>query len=157
VAVVRWIFQQFEEQKSETAIARELNRRAILTSTGKPWNRSLIGRLLRNENYVGDLVFNRRSFKLRESQAYNPPHLWIRSEGCIEPIVGHDVFSRAKKIIEERRVSLPEEEMLARLHRTLLKEGRLSPAIIDRTVGLPCTASYMHHFGSLRNVYRLIG
>jgi len=157
VAIVKWIFQQFERQKSETAIARELNRRAILTSTGKPWNRALIGRLLRNENYVGNLVFNRRSYKLRESQIYNPPHLWIRSEGCIEPIIGRDVFLRAKKIIEERRVSLSKEEMLARLRRTLMKEGRLSPAIIDRTVGLPCTASYIQHFGSLRDVYRLIG
>jgi len=29
IAVVRWIFQQFGQQKSETAIARELNRREI--------------------------------------------------------------------------------------------------------------------------------
>jgi DNA invertase Pin-like site-specific DNA recombinase len=157
VAVVNWIFEQFERQKSETAIARELNRRAVLTSTGKPWNRGLIGRLLRNENYVGNLVFNRRSYKLRETQVYNPAHLWVRSEGCIEPIVERDVFLRAKKIIEERRVILSEEEMLARLRRTLMKTGRLSPAIIDRTVGLPCTATYMQHFGSLRSIYRLIG
>jgi len=47
--------------------------------------------------------------------------------------------------------------MLARLRRTLMKAGRLSCAIIDRTVGLPCTATYMQHFGSLRNVYRPIG
>jgi len=38
-----------------------------------------------------------------------------------------------------------------------MKKGRLSPAIINRTVGLPCTATYRHHFGTLRNVYRLIG
>jgi DNA invertase Pin-like site-specific DNA recombinase len=157
VAIVQWIFQQFELRKSETAIARELNRKAIPTSTGRQWNRTLISRLLRNENYVGSLVFNRRSRKLRDAVVYNPPELWIRSEGCIEPIVERDVFLRAKKIMEERRVSLPEEEMLARLRRTLLKKGRLSPAIIDRTIGLPCTKSYIDHFGSLRNAYRLIG
>jgi hypothetical protein len=72
-------------------------------------------------------------------------------------MVEPDVFLRAKKVIENRRVDLPEEEMLARLRRTLMKEGRLSPAIIDRTVGLPCTQTFMQHFGSLRNVYRLIG
>ena len=38
-----------------------------------------------------------------------------------------------------------------------MKERKLSPAIIDRTVGLPCTATYRQNFGSLRNVYRLIG
>jgi DNA invertase Pin-like site-specific DNA recombinase len=157
VAIVRWIFQEFLRRKSETDIARQLNRKAIPTSTGQPWNRALIGRLLRNENYVGNLVFNRRSRKLREKTIYNQPDVWIRSEDCIEPIIERTVFLRARKIIEERRVELPEEVMLARLRRTLMKERRLSPAIIDRTVGLPCTATYMQHFGSLRNVYRLIG
>lgn len=38
VAVVRWIFEQFEKKKSETAIAGELNRRAVVSSTGRPWN-----------------------------------------------------------------------------------------------------------------------
>jgi DNA invertase Pin-like site-specific DNA recombinase len=156
-AIVRWIFEQFLRQKSETALARELNRMAVPTSTGRPWNRALIGRLLRNENYIGNLVYNRRSFKLRERRKYNPPELWIRSEGCVEPIIERDLFLRARKIIEERRVELSEEEMLARLRRTLMKKGKLSPAIINDTVGLPCVATYMQHFGSLQNVYRLIG
>jgi hypothetical protein len=47
--------------------------------------------------------------------------------------------------------------MLTRLRKTLMKRRKLSPAIIDDTVGLPCTATYMNRFGSLRNVYRLIG
>jgi DNA invertase Pin-like site-specific DNA recombinase len=156
-AVVRWIFEQFVQRRSETAIARELNRKTIPTNTGRPWNRALIGRLLRNENYIGNLVYNRRSRKLRENNVYNAPKLWVRSEGCIEPIVDRDVFRRVQKIMEERRVSLSEEEMLARLRRTLMKEGRLSPAIIDGTIGLPCTKSYLDHFGSLRNAYKLIG
>jgi len=157
VAVVRWIFRQFEQQKSETAIADELNRKAIPTSTGRPWNRALIGRLLRNENYVGSLVFNRRSRKLRDASVYNPPDLWIRCEGCIQPIVERDVFLRARKIMVERRVQVSEEQMLVRLRRTLLKTGKLSPAIINETVGLPCAKTYMDHFGTLREAYRLIG
>src|ERR1700732_5544986 len=47
--------------------------------------------------------------------------------------------------------------MLARLRRTLMKEGRLSPAIINKTLGLPCHHVYIAHFGSIRNAYRLIG
>lgn len=88
---------------------------------------------------------------------YNPPDRWVRSESCFEPIIERQVFMRAKKIIEERRTCLPEEQMLVRLRRTLMKKGRLSPAIIDGTIGLPCTSTYMRRFGSLRNVYRLIG
>jgi len=59
--------------------------------------------------------------------------------------------------VEERRVQLPEDEMLARLRATLKRRGRLSSAIINDTVGLPCTATYMEHFGTIRNAYRLIG
>jgi hypothetical protein len=37
-----------------------------------------------------------------------------------------------------------------------MKVGHLNPAIIDRTVDLPCTQTFRQHFGTLRNVYRLI-
>lgn len=157
VAVVRWIFQQFLELKSETAIARELNRKAIPTNSQEPWNRAHIGRILRNENYIGNLIYNRQSCKLREKKVNNPPDAWIRSEGCIEPIIQSDVFLRAQKTIKERRVNIAEAEMLTRLRRTLMKRGRLSPAIINETVGLPCVKTYMDHFGSIREAYRLIG
>jgi DNA invertase Pin-like site-specific DNA recombinase len=157
VAVVQWIFHRFLEVRSEKAVARELNRKGTPTRTGERWRGSYIGRILKNENYVGNLLYNRRSKKLGGPPVYNPPNVWIRSERCIEPIVGLGVFLAAKKIIEERRVDLSEEEMLARLRRTLMKEGRLSPAIINKTVGLPCHQVYINHFGSLRNAYRLIG
>src|ERR1700682_2789793 len=157
VAVVQWIFHQFLEVKSEKAIARELNRQGIPTRNGERWRGPFVTRILKNENYVGNLIYNRRSQKLRGDPVYNPPNLWVRSEGCIEPIIGLDVFLATKKVIEERRVDLSEEEMLARLRRTLMKEGRLSPAIINKTIGLPCHQVYIAHFGSLRNAYRLIG
>ncbi|MDA9479691.1 hypothetical protein XI03_35415 [Bradyrhizobium sp. CCBAU 65884] len=54
-----------------------------------------------------------------------------------EPIIEREVFLKANKIIEERRVDLAEGEMIARLRKTLLKEGRLSSAIIDSTSAFP--------------------
>lgn len=158
VAVVRWIFERFLEGRSETTIACELSRQALPTSTGSRWTRAAVNRVLRNENYIGNLTFNRRSRKLRRTSSINnPPELWITSQGCIEPIIDREVFIKANKIIEERRVDITREEMLARLRRTLLNEGRLSPAIIDETIGIPCVSTYRTHFGSIRNVYRLIG
>jgi len=157
VAIVQWIFNRFLEVRSEKAIARELNRHGMPSSTGGRWRGPLITRILKNENYVGNLVYNRRSRKLRGDCVNNPPNVWVRSEGCVEPTVGLDVFLAAKKIIQERRVDLPEHEMLVRLRRTLMKEGRLSPTIINKTVGLPCHHVYIAHFGSIRNAYKLIG
>lgn len=157
IAVVRWIFQEFLERKSETSIARDLNRKGIPANTGTRWDRSAVGRVLRNENYIGNIVYNRRSFKLREKQVQNPPELWVRSEGCIEPIIPRETFLQVQKIFSLRRIEVSEPEMLMRLRKTLAKRGKLSPAIINGTPGLPCTATYMQHFGSLREVYRLVG
>jgi hypothetical protein len=67
------------------------------------------------------------------------------------------VFLRVQKIMRERRVDISEEEMLSRLRRVLIKRGKLRVSIIEETVGLPCYRTYLQHFGSLRNVYRLIG
>jgi DNA invertase Pin-like site-specific DNA recombinase len=157
VTVVKWIFRRFLDVKSEKAIARELNLHGIPAKDGQKWRGPLVTRILKNENYVGNIIYNRRSAKLRGKHVYNPPSAWIRGDGCIEAIIERDIFLAARKIIEERRVDLSEEEMLARLRQTLIKEGRLSPAIITKTVGLPSCHVYMDHFGSLRNAYKLIG
>src|SRR5467141_1536024 len=58
VAVVQWIFYRFLKVKSEKAIARELNRQGIPTSNGGRWRGPFVTRILRNENYVGNLIYN---------------------------------------------------------------------------------------------------
>ncbi|MCK1721244.1 recombinase family protein [Bradyrhizobium sp. 141] len=157
VAIVRWIFTRFLEVKCETVVAWELNKNAVPNRTAKPWTRVMVGAILRDETYIGNLVFNRRSWKLRQTRTYNPPDQWIRAEGCLEPIVDRDLFLKANKFISERRVDLSEEEMIVRLRRTLLQNGRLSISIIEHTPGLPCVATCQTHFGSIRNLYRLLG
>jgi DNA invertase Pin-like site-specific DNA recombinase len=157
IAAVKWIFQRFLEIRSETVIAWELNKKRLVSSSGMPWTRAAVGVVLKNESYIGNLIFNRKSQKLRQTAVRNPPEQWIRSEGCIEPIIDREVFFKVRKIIEDRRVDLSEEEMLVRLRKTLLREGRLTPAIIDRTPGLPCSATCQTHFGNFRNLYRLLG
>lgn len=157
VDVVRWIFQQCLNKKSDEKIARELNRKAIPTGIGRPWNRGLVCRMLRNENYVGNIVYNRQSTKLGTRKISNSSDKWVRGERCIETIVDPNVFERVQSILQDRRVEIAEGEMLSRLRRTLLKRGRLSMAIINDTSGLPHADTLIRHFGSLRNAYSLIG
>ena len=156
-AVIRWIFEEFVHGKSQAEIIRELNMRGVPAKNGVPWSSNLMRALLRNEAYIGNLVWNRASQKLGAKTTNNPTDLWIRSEGCVEPIIERDLFIRAKKILDDYRVNIPEEEMLARLRKVLMKKGSLSAAIINRTPGLPCSATYLKHFGTLQNIYRLIG
>ena len=157
VAIVRWIFQQTLEGRTQKDIARELNRKGISANSRRPWSGNRIGGILQNECYIGNIIWNRCSRKLRGNGVRNPPTLWARCDGCIEPIIDRGVFLRVQKIIKERRVSLSYEETLKRLRITLMKRRKLSAQIIEETVGLPCTSIIMRHFGSLREAYRLVG
>jgi hypothetical protein len=113
--------------------------------------------LLRNEAYIGTYIYNRDTEKLGAKRTHNPQELWIRSEGALEPIVRRDVFLRARKAMEERHICISEEEMLRRLRKVLMKKGALSKTIIEATPGLRSVSTYLVHFGTLRNIYRLIG
>ncbi len=155
--VVKWIFEQYLLNRTQASIARELNERGVLTNKGGPWHRNAISVLLRNEAYIGTFIYNRDTEKLGAKRVHNPEDLWVRSEGAIEPIVQRDVFLRAKKELEKRHIRISEEEMLVRLRKVLAKKGKLSAEIIDTTPGLPSTSAYLVHFGSIKNIYRLIG
>jgi DNA invertase Pin-like site-specific DNA recombinase len=156
IEVVRRIFNRFLKLKSEKAIARELNQEGI-RCRDKPWRGPTITRLLRNENYIGNIVYNRHSKKLRGELVNNPPNLWVRAERCFEPIIQREIFNEVQKTIRERRVDISEDEMLVRLKQTLQHEGRLTPAIINAAVELPSAHTFIDHFGTLRNAYQLIG
>ena len=110
------------------------------------------------ETFIGNLVYNRKTKKLGTKMVNNPSTLWIRTEGCVEPIIDRDLFFRVREIRKRHRFELAEEEMLVRLRKLWMKKGRLtSEKIIDDAAGLPCNDCYYRHFGSLRNAYRLIG
>jgi DNA invertase Pin-like site-specific DNA recombinase len=155
---VRRIFHLFVvEQQPDGKIARLLNRQNVANQHGRAWTADMIHRILRNENYVGNLVHNRTSRRLGQTQVRNPDHLWVRHEGVIDPIVDPKIFARAQKIMGDRYISIPDEQMLVRLRITLAKKGRLTSSIINNTPGLPSASSYIKHFGSLRKAFDLIG
>lgn len=156
-AEIRQIFDRFVEGSSQADIIRDLNRRGMLTRGGLPWSSTKMGALLRNEAYVGNMVWNRYSDRLGARRTKNPEGHWIRSDGCIEPIVDRETFLKAQKILNESRAYLSEEEMLRRLRKVLAKEGSLSMEIIDSAPGLPSSSTYAKHFGTLQGAYRLIG
>jgi DNA invertase Pin-like site-specific DNA recombinase len=155
--VVSWIFEEYLGGKPQSAIRRELNRRGVAAKGGRPWSKHAVGSLLRNETYIGNLVYNRYSEKLGAKRTLNPTNLWVRSEGCVEPIIDRDIFQRVQKILDSWRTKIPEQEMLARLRKLLMQKGKLSTSIINAAPGLPHSSTYLGHFGSLQNLYRLIG
>ncbi|AWL98050.2 recombinase family protein [Bradyrhizobium ottawaense] len=158
IAIVRWIFESFVRGKGETDIARELNARGAVNHCGVPWNLQMIGRILRNENYIGNTVYYRTSSYLRQRRVINGKAKWIRKEGALEQIVPRNVFDDAQRIIERRvRQHLSSDLLLKKLRVLQLRLGTLSADAINRAKGMPCASIYERRFGSLRKAYELIG
>jgi DNA invertase Pin-like site-specific DNA recombinase len=155
--VVSWIFEEYLRGKPQSEIRRELNRRGVVAKGGRPWSKHAVALLLRNETYIGNLVYNRYSEKLGAIRTRNPTNLWVRSEGCVEPVIDRDVFQRVQKIMDSWRTQISEKEMLARLRKLVMQKGKLSASIINAAPSLPHSSTYLAHFGTLLDVYRLIG
>jgi DNA invertase Pin-like site-specific DNA recombinase len=157
-AIVRWIFHRFVlERQSDAEIARQLNRAGVANHNGRPWAPEMIHRILKNENYVGNLVYNRTSRRLGQKLVNNPHHLWVRRKAVIDPVVDQNLFARAQKIMAERYLSLPDDQMLLRLRILLHRKGKLSLRIVENAAGAPSVTSYIKRFGSLRKAYARVG
>ncbi|MEP4035880.1 recombinase family protein [Pseudophaeobacter sp.] len=158
VAIVLDIFRTFvKDRKSEVEIAEHLNSLGIPTDLGRAWTRGTVHQILINEKYIGNNVWNRRSFKLKKHRVQNDPDIWIRAEGAFEVIVDPELFAAAGDIIGARSERLTDDEMLAALKGILQVQGYLSGLVIDEADALPSSGSYRTRFGSLLRAYQLVG
>lgn len=166
IETVRSIFSMFvRERRNERQITDALNARGLDNGLGRKWDHNVIGRMLRNEKYVGNLIWNRSSFKLQQVHVKNDPELWIRVDGAIEPIIDQPLFDAAQAIFKSRgRFSsagrprdLTNDEMLTALKDLWRKHGYLIRALVDRTVTLPSSTIYDRRFGSLKRALQIVG
>jgi len=156
--LVRRIYRLFVTTgMTEAAIANLLNSEGVVTDLGRPWIRATVHQVLTNEKYIGNNVFNRVSFKLKERRVHNPPDQWVRADGVFEPLVQHDTFFRAREIILARSHRLSDEELLAKLRALLEQRGAISGLVIDERPEMPSSSAYRFRFGSLLRAYQLIG
>lgn len=158
VETVRWIYRAFtEDGLRESEIAARLNTRGVKTDLGRDWTRGTIHTILTNEKYIGNNVFNRRSYKLKKRRVENDPDMWVRADGVFQAIIEPRYFYTAQGIIRERNRRFSDDEMLARLRALRNREGWLSGILIDETDDMPSSAAYAHRFGGLTQAYKLIG
>ncbi len=158
VETVRSMYRHFVDGgRVESEIARQLNEEGIKTDLGQPWTRATAHQVLTNEKYIGNNVYNRRSFKLKKQRVANDPEMWIRADGAFEGIVDQQMFFTAQGMIRERNRRFSDEEMLDRLKRLFERHGYLSGLIIDETESMPTSGSYQRRFGSLIRAYELVG
>lgn len=118
IDIIKWIYEMFVvESWSERQIADDLNRRGVTTDLDRPWNRSTIQQILTNQKYIGNNVFNRQSFKLKEKRVKNPENEWIVNEGAFEAVVDIEYFYNAQIIFQDRRKRYSNEDLLQKTER----------------------------------------
>ncbi|MGT2501212.1 recombinase family protein [Bradyrhizobium guangxiense] len=117
----------------------------------------MIRNILSNEAYIGNSVYNRKSYKLKQVMKKNPPEEWIRATGLYEPIIDRSIFQKAQLLLKEQYVSLSDEQLLKKLREALAVNGKLSVGIMAAMDGMPSAGLYAYRFGSLREAFRLVG
>lgn len=158
VATVRWIYRSFtEEGLNESQIAARLNMQGLKTDLEREWTRGVVHTILTNEKYIGNNVFNRRSFKLKKRRVENTPEMWVRADGVFDAIIEPQYFFAAQGIIHARCKRFSNDEMLVKLRDLHEKQGWLSGILIDETEDMPSSSVYAHRFGGLTQAYKLIG
>lgn len=156
--IVREIYRRFTEQsQNELEIAEMLNGRGVPTERGTRWTRGAVHQILINEKYIGNNVWARTSFKLKQRHVINRPDDWVRYDGAFDAIVDKDQFHKAQRIIASRATSLSDEQMLDILRKILAQNQMLTGLIIDEFEAAPSSSSYRSRFGSLLRAYSLVG
>jgi DNA invertase Pin-like site-specific DNA recombinase len=147
--VVVRIFDEFVNQgQSERQIAKSLNREGVLSPGGMGWSRSSVRHILQNEKYVGTIVYNRTTQKLKTPRRENPQEKWVKTPDAFEGIIEVETFLKAQAIYQRRREKYESETMLAGLRRVFEDNEFYRPSLL-RSAELPTAACYGQKFGSL--------
>jgi DNA invertase Pin-like site-specific DNA recombinase len=156
VEIVRRIFSAFVEgRKSVRLITWGLNELQIPNALGNPWSTRNVADILTNERYIGNIIFNRTSFKLQQKRVVNPPEMWVRRDNAFEPIVSPETFAAAQMLIDQRRRLRSEQQKLSRLKAAQREKERLSEEIRAATRDARRPKPFEERFGSLGTAHRM--
>ena len=159
IETIRRIFREFTEGgRPEQTIADGLNGDGITSPRGGAWDSGKIRHVLTYELYMGTLVYNRTTSKLKTPTKVNPPEKWVRTPGAFEPIVDKDVFGRAQRIFEDRALTHTPEFLIQRLREVWHEHGLVRPSLLRADGQAPSAGTYAKRFSSLdaacQRVYR---
>ncbi len=96
--VVRDIFESYERGLGLNSLAQKMNSSGVSPSRGRHWSKSQIHYMLRNRVYVGDRIYNKRSYKGyrrgERGEMFNAKAEWVTKTDAHDPIVDRDIFER---------------------------------------------------------------
>lgn len=158
VQTVRWIFKQVAHKGAKpTWIARSLNERGVPSRRKVEWTDQNVRGILQNEKYIGNLVFNKVSVKLKGPTVRNEPDRWVRTDGAFAGIVDPELFWEAHRVMATWPQRITNATAIAMLKDVYERHGTLSAVLINQTAGMPGSVFYEHRFGGLIQAYALVG
>ena len=150
VAIVQRIFHEFTELGySEHRIAEGLNADGIPSPGGLRWTAGMVVDRLRNEKYVGTIIYNQTSQKLKSPCRRNPPDKWVRTPGAFEGIISVEQFAQAQQKLEQRRLKYEVHFMLDQLQGLFQRFGIVRSSLFRLGEQVPAAGTYASKFGSL--------
>lgn len=132
IAVVRRIFDECATREHQPLeIARGLNGDGIPAPGGGEWTYFKVRRVLTNELYIGTIVYNKTTKRLRSPARNVPRKDWIRTPAAFPPLISRPVFDRAQALVAQwRRQRLPETK-LENVGIAYREVGTLSKGILE--------------------------
>ena len=157
VSVVRRIFDEFVRRgRSTLQIADGLNRDRIESPGRRTWDGSKVRRILFNELYIGTIVYNKTTQRLKTPTHRNPIASWIKTGSAFGSLVDPTLFEEARQILARMSLRYTPDFMLEQLHRLLDEHGSLWPSLIRSDKLAPAPATYSKHFRSLDSAYQRV-
>ena len=99
--IIQRIFRMSLEGEGAKEIASTLNAEGIRTKCGNTWTKHRIQYVLRNEVYIGNLIWN-RSKTVNGLVVLKAEAEVIRVIGCHSPIIDNETFDKVQALIDER-------------------------------------------------------
>lgn len=157
VSVVQRIFREFTETvRSLRDIAAGLNRDGLLSPGGGDWDGGKVRRILINELYVGTMVYNKTTQKLKTPTRHNPPQEWIRTNGAFDPVVEQALFDQTQRLLAQAALRFTPEFMLEQLERIVRTHDFFRPSLVRADAAAPSPTTYGKHFASLDAAYQRV-
>ena len=159
VAIVKRIFRAFTQgRKSTKQIADMLNAEGAPSPGDADWTPSSVRSILTNELYIGTMVYNKTTQRLKSPSRSNPHEDWVRTANAFPAIIEHNVFHNAQEIMarmqEERARKYSEADMVGRLRGVYERYGTVRPSLIAHESGMVCAGTYAQRFGGITGAYQ---
>ena len=157
VATVRRIFAEFVQGGLKpTDIATRLNADGIVSPGGRTWDSGKVRRILFNELYIGTIIYNRTTQKLKSPSRRNPEVDWVKTGGAFEPLIDPVVFLRAQDVVAQMTTRYTPPYMIEQLRRLFDQHGSLLPSMVRADSLAPSPSTYALRFSSFDNAYQQV-